>query len=430
MTHPALEHLDSLSMRGIRLGLEPIREVLARLGHPELACPHVLIAGTNGKGSTAATLSSILRAAGVRAGLHTSPHLVGVTERLRVAEEDATERRLGDALAEVFEAAGRAPEVPVTYFESVTAAAEKVFADERCRAAVVEVGMGGRLDATNASEPVLSAVTSIDFDHTADLGPTLGAIAREKAGVFRAGRPALSAVTDPEARDVIAREARRVGAELVDVRETAEVSGVRPTPEGQAFTLDTPGGRHSLESPLRGEHQTSNIAVAVVAAERLRTHFPEITPAAIARGVSDVRWPGRLEKFLVGSRVVWLDGCHNPEGARALAAFLSSRGAAYDLLFGVMRDKDAPAIAAPLFPAAGRIVLAAPAGDRAFPADALAERLGALAARAERAASAGEGLERLLAAGDAEIVVAGSLFLAGELRPALAREIVRGRAIA
>jgi dihydrofolate synthase/folylpolyglutamate synthase len=127
---------------------------------------------------------------------------------------------------------------------------------------------------------------------------------------------------------------------------------------------------------------------------------------------------------------VWLDGCHNPEGARALAAFLSSRGAPYDLLFGVMRDKDAPAIAAPLFPAAGRIVLAAPAGDRAFPADALAERLGALAARAERAGSAGEGLERLLAAGDGEIVVAGSLFLAGELRPVLAREIARGRAIA
>jgi len=407
-----------------------VREVLARLDHPELACPHVLIAGTNGKGSTAATLSSILREAGVRAGLHTSPHLVGVTERVRVADEDATERRLGDALGEVFAAAARVPEVPVTYFESVTAAAEKIFAEEHCRAAVVEVGMGGRLDATNASDPILSAVTSIDFDHTADLGPTLGAIAREKAGVFRAGRPALSAVTEPEARRVIAAQAERVGAHLVEVREITGVAGVRPTPSGQAFTLETPDGRYALETPLRGEHQTSNVAVAVVAAERLRALFPEITPAAIARGVSGVRWPGRLERFLVGRRTVWLDGCHNPEGARALRAFLSSRGAAYDLLFGVMRDKDAPAIAAPLFPAARRIVLAAPAGDRAFPVDALAARLGPLAARAERAASASEGLDRLLAAGDAEIVVAGSLFLAGELRPSLVRGDARARAIA
>ncbi len=417
-------------MRGIKLGLEPIREVLARLGRPERSCPHVLIAGTNGKGSTAATLSSILRAAGVRAGLHTSPHLVDVTERVRVGDEDVTERGLGDALARVFAAAARAPEVPVTYFEALTAAAEEIFSEARCRAAVVEVGMGGRLDATNAADPVLSAITSIDLDHMADLGPTPAAIAREKAGVFRAGRPALSAVGEPEAREAVAAEAERIGAALVDVRRTTRASGVRPTPDGQAFTLETPAGVHLLETPLRGAHQVSNVAVAVTAAERLRPLFPEITPAAIARGVASVRWPARLEKFLVGGRVVWLDGCHNPEGARALAAFLGSRGAPYDMLFGVMRDKDAPAIAAPLFPAAGRIVLVAPAADRAYPVDALAERLGALAARAERSSSAAEGLDRLLRSGDAEIVVAGSLFLAGELRPALAGGGGRGRAIA
>ena len=430
MTHPALERLDSLSMRGIKLGLEPIREVLARLGHPELASPHVLIAGTNGKGSTAATLSSILRASGVRAGLHTSPHLVDVTERVRVGDEDVPEGRLGDALAEVFSAAERPPEVPVTYFEAVTAAAEKIFAEERCRAAVVEVGMGGRLDATNAGDPVLSAITSIDLDHTADLGTTPGAIAREKAGVLRAGRPVLSAVVSPEARGVIAAEAARVGAELVDVRETTRVSSARETGTGQAFTLETPAGRYGLETPLRGAHQTSNVATAVTAAERLRPLFPEITEAAIVRGVAAVRWPGRLERFLVQGRVVWLDGCHNPEGARALAAFLGARRVPYDLLFGVMRDKDAPGIAAPLFPSARRIVLAASAGDRAFPADALAERLGPLAARAECAASPAEGLDRLLRAGGAEIVVAGSLFLAGELRGALVDADGRGRAIA
>ena len=430
VTHPALEHLDSLSMRGIKLGLEPIREVLARLGHPERSCPRVLIAGTNGKGSTAAMLSSIFRAAGVRAGLHTSPHLVDVTERVRVGDADVSRRRLGDALEEVFAAAARPPEVPVTYFEAVTAAAERIFAGEECRAAVVEVGLGGRLDATNACEPVLSAVTSIDFDHTADLGSTLAAIAREKAGVFRAGRPALSAASAPEARRVLAAEAERVGAEFIDVPEATRVSARRETGFGQAFTLETPETRYAIETPLRGAHQASNVAVAVAAAERLRPLFPELSAEAIGRGVAAVRWPGRLERFRVEGRTVWLDGCHNPEGARSLAAFLAGRRTPYDLLFGVMGDKDAAAIAAPLFPAAQRIVLVAPEGERAFPVDALAQRLGPLAARAERCASPSEGLERLLRRGDAEIVVAGSLFLAGEVRPRLLGRNAAGRAIA
>jgi dihydrofolate synthase/folylpolyglutamate synthase len=429
VTHPALARLDALGMRGVKLGLDAIREILARLDEPQRASPHVLIAGTNGKGSTAATLSAILRAAGVRAGLHTSPHLAEVTERVRVADADVSAERLGDALARVFAAAERPPAVSPTYFESVTAAAEAIFAEERCGAAVVEVGMGGRLDATNAADPVVSAVTSIDLDHVADLGPTLGAIAGEKAGVFRAGRPALCAARDPEALAVLRERAQRVGAEFVDVSEAALVSDRRETPIGQAFTLETREASYPIETPLRGAHQTSNVAVAVVAAERLRTFFPGITAAAIAEGVRATRWPARLERFVVEGRTVWLDGCHNPEGARALAAFLSSRGEPYDLLFGVMRDKDAAAIAAPLFPAARRIVLAAPEGDRAFPVDALAERLGPIAERAERAVSPADALERLLSGGGAEIVVAGSLFLAGELRGGLAAG-ERKRAIA
>ncbi|HWC65848.1 MAG TPA: folylpolyglutamate synthase/dihydrofolate synthase family protein [Thermoanaerobaculia bacterium] len=430
MTHPALERLDSLGMRGVKLGLDAIREVLSRLGHPERSCPHVLIAGTNGKGSTAATLSSILHAAGIRTGLHTSPHLVDVTERVRVADADVGPDRLGEALAEVFAAAARPPEVPVTYFEAVTAAAERIFAAEGCRAAVAEVGMGGRLDATNACDPLVSAVTSIDFDHTADLGPTLAAIAREKAGVFRPGRPAVVAATAPEARRVLAEEAERIGARLVDVPAVTRVTARRETASGQELVLETPEARYALESPLRGAHQASNVAVAVVAAERLRPLFPEIDANAIVRGVAAARWPARLERFRVGGTIVWLDGCHNAEGARSLAAFLSARGEPYDLLFGVMRDKDAPAIAAPLLPAARRVVLVAPEGERAFPVEALAERLGALALGAESAGSAAEGLERLLAGSGAEVVVAGSLYLAGEVRGRLAEGAGAGRAIA
>jgi dihydrofolate synthase/folylpolyglutamate synthase len=419
MTHSALVALDGLSPRGMKLGLESIAEILRRLGHPERSRPHVLIGGTNGKGSTAATLSAILRAAGVKAGLHTSPHLIDVTERVRVGDEDVTEGALGGALEDVFAAAGERPAVPLTYFEAITAAAEKVFERSGCGAAVVEVGLGGRLDATNASDPILSAVTSIDLDHVADLGPTRSAIAREKAGIFRRGRPALCAVPDPEARAVLQAEAGRTGAVFVDVAAETHVRARREGPFGQSFVLETPEGSHALESPLRGAHQASNIAVAVSAAERLRPAFPSLTPQAIAAGVARTRWPGRLELFRCGSRNVWLDGCHNAEGARALAQFLSDRATPFDLLFGVMRDKDAAAIAGALFPLARRIVLAAPEIERAASARELQECLGALARDVECAGTVAGGLDAILRGDGGDVVVAGSLYLVGEVRKRL-----------
>jgi dihydrofolate synthase/folylpolyglutamate synthase len=419
MTHPAVVALEGLSPRGMKLGLESIAEILRRLGNPERSRPHVLIGGTNGKGSTAATLSAIFRAAGVEAGLHTSPHLIDVTERIRVGDEDVAEDVLGGALEDVFAAAGETPAVPITYFEAVTAAAERVFDRSGCGAAVVEVGLGGRLDATNAGDPILSAVTSIDLDHVADLGPTRSAIAREKAGIFRRGRPALCAVSDPDARAVLRAEAGRAGAEFVDVSAETRVRARREGPSGQSFVLETPEGNYALESPLRGAHQASNIAVAVSAAERLRAAFPSLTPPAIAAGVARTRWPGRLELFRFGSRKVWLDGCHNAEGARALSAFLSARGAPFDLLFGVMKDKDAAAIAGALFPLARRIVLAAPEIERAAPASELRERLGALARGAETAGSVADGLGALLRGDGGDVVVAGSLYLVGEARQRL-----------
>jgi dihydrofolate synthase/folylpolyglutamate synthase len=178
-------------MRGMRLGLAAIDEICARLGRPESAVPSVLVAGTNGKGSTAATLSAIAEEAGVASGLYTSPHLESVTERVRIGRDDISAEELDAMLAEVFEASDRAPEVPVTYFEAVTAAAFLVFARRRLDLAILEVGLGGRLDATNVAPASVSVVTSIGLDHMAELGPTVASIAGEKAGVFRAGRPAL-----------------------------------------------------------------------------------------------------------------------------------------------------------------------------------------------------------------------------------------------
>lgn len=413
----------------MKLGLDAIRELLARMGNPERAAPHVLIGGTNGKGSTAATLSAIFRAAGVRVGLHTSPHLVDVTERLRIDDADVPERVFAAALEAVFSAATEPETVPVTYFEAVTAAAEAAFRSADCRAAVVEVGLGGRLDATNASEPILSAVTSIDLDHMEDLGDTRALIAREKAGVFRPGRPALSAATHPEARSVLRSEAERVGARFVDVPAAVRISGLRDTPEGQAFRLETPIGFHRLETPLRGAHQAGNVAVAVMAAEHLRPEFPELTDDAIEAGVAATRWPGRLERIDAGGRAVWLDGCHNPEGARALAAYWSARGIRPALLFGVMRDKDARGIAGELFPSARRVVLTAPAVERAAPPGELKRRLGDLGRRCETVEAAEAGLSRLLEE-PGEVLVAGSLYLVGEIRKLLLRERSAGRAIA
>src|SRR5713101_2057186 len=181
---PALERLESLSLRGMKLGLAAIESLCQRLDRPQARVPSVLLAGTNGKGSTAATLSAIATCAGLRSGLYTSPHLVHVTERVRIDEVDIADGELEEALTRVFRAADEAPGIPVTYFEAMTAAAFLLFADRRLDLAILEVGLGGRLDATNVASPELSVVTSISLDHTEDLGPTVATIAREKAGIF------------------------------------------------------------------------------------------------------------------------------------------------------------------------------------------------------------------------------------------------------
>ena len=412
----------------MKLGLEAIRELLSRLGSPERETPRVLVGGTNGKGSTAATLSAILHAAGVRSGLHTSPHLEEVTERVRLGEADVRRVPFEAALAQVFDAADKSPEIPVTYFEAVTAASELLFREERCELAVVEVGLGGRLDATNASEPVVSVVASVGLDHEADLGHAIASIAREKAGIFRRGRLALCGGRDEEALLVLEGEARRAGALFSAASRTIAISDRREEETGQSFRLETPLRRYALSTPLPGEHQAENAALAVVAAEALSRDFPSISADAIRDGVSRVRWPGRLERIRSGGRDVWLDGCHNPHGASALARFLEPRGGAFDLLFGVMADKDAVGIAREIFPLARRVVVTAPAVARAAPAAELARRLSFLHGDVRAAADVERALSTILAGNPAEVVVAGSLYLVGEVRALLGRPEAREEA--
>jgi dihydrofolate synthase/folylpolyglutamate synthase len=404
----------------MRLGLEAIDAVCERLGRPERKVPTVLIAGTNGKGSTAATLSAIAAAAGIRAGLYTSPHLIRVTERLRLEETDVTEEELDASLSRVFEAVDRTPEIPVTYFEALTAAAFSLFSERSLELSILEVGLGGRFDATNVSSPRLSVVTSISLDHTAELGPTVDAIAREKAGVFRPGKPALIASTPEQAREVFREIAARIGAQLHEMSEETSWKVVALSPGPTRFRLETPERSYELCTPLPGAHQAGNASVAVRAAELLGLDF-RFDAEAVARGVARVRWPGRLERFDVRGHTVWLDGCHNAEGAESLAEFLTRTALRPDLVLGAMADKDIESIAAAIGRAVEQIRLVPLKTERAATPEELLRRIAAWRPDARISSSPSAALSELLSEpGGKPIIVAGSLYLVGEARELLA----------
>lgn len=403
----------------MKLGLEAMDAVCLRLGRPERRFPSVLVGGTNGKGSTAATLSAIGTCAGLRTGLYTSPHLMDVTERIRIGFRDVDPGHLDGALSAVFAAADEAPALPLTYFEALTAAAFLVFADWKVELAVLEVGLGGRLDATNIADPRVSVVTSVDFDHMADLGTTIESIAREKAGIFRWRRPSLVRASRPEAVNALAEVSDAVGAYWHDAGQELRLSRVETGLTGTRFGLSTKVRMYALETPLPGAHQGWNAALAVRAAELLQREMPALTAVACSSGVRSVVWPGRLERFTVSGRTVLLDGCHNPEGAAAAARFLEDAGLSgrADLVFGAMSDKDVEGIAAELFPRARSVRLVPVGAERAAGPEELVRRVGAMAPGAEVREGVAPALEELLAAGGGEpIIVAGSLYLVGEAR--------------
>jgi dihydrofolate synthase/folylpolyglutamate synthase len=417
--YPALARLESLELRGMKLGLAAIEALSGRLGRPERRVPTVLVGGTNGKGSTAATLSSIAGACGVRAGLYTSPHLIGVTERIRIEDRDVLPGDLDAALARVFAAADAAPAIPATYFEASTAAAFLLFAERPLDLAILEVGLGGRFDATNIAPAVLSVVTSIGLDHTRELGDTLAAIAREKAGIFRRGRPALARATASEALEALRAAAEETGAVWHDASEEMTIRLDGTGADGTRFTLTTPRREAALATPLPGAHQAWNSALAARAAELLPETALLLTPERLAEGVRRVRWPGRLERFEVGGRAVLLDGCHNTEGAAALAAFLADAGLAgrCPLVFGAMADKDVEGIARILFPAVLGVTLVAAPSPRAASAEELSRRVPGAPGGVWTGPGVVEAIGALLArGGSAPIIVAGSLYLVGEAR--------------
>ncbi|MBI2214389.1 MAG: bifunctional folylpolyglutamate synthase/dihydrofolate synthase [Acidobacteria bacterium] len=355
--------LESLQGSGIRPGLMRMRALLRAAGNPHRANPTVIVAGTNGKGSTSATLASILQCAGLLTGLYTSPHLVGIRERWRVGGRDVSAEALLLAIGELY-AASQTCGIEPTYFEALTALAFIVFRDAKCDIAVLEVGMGGRLDATNVTRPLAALITPIAMDHQEFLGDTITRIAGEKAGVIHGGCAALTSVSDERALAVIRRRAGKAGATLAETARECRVSRVEQDADGLAFRLATPANSYDLRTPLAGKHQCDNIALAVRGAEELRQRFPGLTRNAIVEGVAKTVWRGRLERFELPHGRVWVDGGHNEDAIRAILPFVEeSVPLPRCLVFGIMKDKDWEAVAKLVFPLFDRIILTKP--DRA-----------------------------------------------------------------
>jgi dihydrofolate synthase/folylpolyglutamate synthase len=425
-----------------KFDLAHMRVLLAALGHPENRFPTVLVAGTNGKGSTAATLASILQASGLKTGLYTSPHLVRINERIRldgkpIGDDDfALLHDVVDRTAERLVGEGDLPWHP-SFFEMLTAICFEHFARSRPDLVVLEVGMGGRLDATNVVEPRLSIITDIALDHQKYLGETVGEIAREKAGIIRAGGIVVTLPQLPEANDVIGNTILDVGACAVNAvpyvppvspgssqylvpstQETA-ASGAR-----QRYSLAVLGKEIVVDSPLVGRHQLRNLALAIAAAEELHNQGTvQITPQTIAQGVRETHWPGRFQVVpAVGDNPEYvLDVAHNPAGAWALRSTLS---AAYQnnreitMVFGVMRDKAVQEITEILFPIAEHVIVTRANNPRSASPDEIRQAAARVAAgidieEAEDVASALERARKIGGAG-ALVVVTGSIYIVGE----------------
>ena len=417
-----------------KFDLAHMRALLRAMNHPELTFLSVLIAGTNGKGSTAATLAAILRASGLKTGLYTSPHLMRINERIRVSGveigDDAFSGLHGevDRVAETLVERGELPWHP-SFFEMMTAIAFAHFARERVDIAVLEVGMGGRLDATNVVEPLVSVITDISLDHQKFLGNTVGEIAREKVGIIRPGGVVVTLPQQPEANDVIGNTILDLGA-----RGVSAVQFVPPVSPGSGeyrtsgpassyrYPLEVLGKQILVETPLVGRHQLRNVALAVAAAEELGKRGPSgVTAETIERGIRETHWPGRFQVLpaQAGWPEIVLDVAHNPAGAWALRSALSER---YDdrpliFVFGAMRDKAISEMAEILFPLAERVIATRPENPRSASPEEIQGAGNRTGAEIEPVAEVGPALERGRAGAgpEAVLVVTGSIYLVGEV---------------
>jgi dihydrofolate synthase / folylpolyglutamate synthase len=434
-----------------KFDLAHMRALLSALDNPERRFPGVLIAGTNGKGSTAATLASILRASGLRTGLYTSPHLARINERIQIMDQQImghqiTGRQISDddfallhdlvdRIADRLVSEGELPWHP-SFFEMLTTMAFEYFARRKVEIAVLEVGMGGRLDATNVIEPRVSVITDISLDHQKFLGNTVAEIAGEKAGIIRPGGVVVTLPQQPQANDVIGRTVMDLDARAVSavpyvppVSPASAQCLVPPAQKGIVAESAAPVSRYPLqvmgkeiliESPLIGRHQLRNIALAIGAAEELgRQGFP-VTAASIEQGVRETRWPGRFQVLAAtnGAPEYVFDVAHNPAGAWALRSTLSSSYAERPLtfIFGAMRDKAIGEMAEILFPVAERVIATRADNPRSAMPEEIREAASRISTQIEDAGDMADALAmaRTSARPDTVVVITGSIYIVGE----------------
>ena len=401
MTYPdTVQFLYALGneIKSAKLGLERITAVLEALGNPERSYRVVHVAGTNGKGSTCAMIDAGLRAANIRTGLFTSPHLIEPTERIQIDGIPVSRADFERAFNVVHETAESLDlDCHPTYFETVTAMAFWLFREKGVETAVIEVGLGGRLDSTNVVHPVLTVITPIDFDHEAYLGHTIEAIAGEKAGILKPGIPAVFGRQRPEAAKVLEARAAELHVPVTHFEDF----------EIRDLIIDARGSRFSgIVCPLAGEHQVDNAVTAALALRAL---------GVSTGGIADARWPGRIEHVSPNPDII-LDGAHNPAGARALAKYLERFYGSRRIwmIYAAMRDKAIDEVAGILFPLATELVLTAPDTPRALRPEAMAEFAGR--GHVEPDVEAAIAYARSHAAEEDVIVITGSLFLVGEAR--------------
>ncbi|HYM76707.1 MAG TPA: folylpolyglutamate synthase/dihydrofolate synthase family protein [Candidatus Dormibacteraeota bacterium] len=460
----ALGH-ELAQMPSHKFDLAHMRGLLGAMNHPERAFPSVLIAGTNGKGSTAATLASISRASGLKTGLYTSPHLVRMNERIRIDGKEISDDDFAalhgevDAVAELLVEEGVLPWHP-SFFEMMTAIAFAHFARERVDIAVLEVGMGGRLDATNVVEPLVSVITDVSLDHQKYLGNTVSEIAREKAGIIRPGGVVVTLPQQPEANDVIGNtilDLNAVGVNAVqhvppvspgsdqywvagtdsekpltakDAEEGAKDAGNSNPKFFYRYPLQVMGRQILVESPLVGRHQLRNVALAIAAAEEVgKKGFAGITPESIERGIRETHWPGRFQVVPAGNGwpEIVLDVAHNPAGAWALRSALSER---YDdrpliFVFGAMRDKAISEMTEILFPLALPVIATRPDNPRAASPEEIQRAGSRTGAEIEAVPDVRMALDRARygAEAGAVVVVTGSIYLVGEVMGLLGQRV-------
>ncbi len=426
-----IDYLYALQKHGIKLALSNSFRILESMGNPQRKFKAVHVAGTNGKGSTSAFIAGILRAAGLRVGLYTSPHLISFTERIRINGNQISEKRVVELAKRIRKACGSlnaadSTALSPTFFEVTTASAFTYFAEEEVDLAVIEVGMGGRLDSTNVIVPLVTIITNIDLEHTEYLGTTLEQIATEKAGIIKPGVPVVTGATQLETAGIIERTAQTNASNISRLYKDFIPENVVSGSEQFFDYRGIKATYRALKIHMVGRHQVDNACLALAAVEYLRDAGVAVDEYAVRLGLEQARWEGRMER--IGERPdIYLDGAHNPASAQKLAATIRELKPSYGrmiLVVGILGDKDYQGIARQIVPLADRVVVTKPHYARALDVAFLAGEIRKLHAQVTSAETVAAAIARARedASFDDLILVTGSLYVVGEARALLAAD--------